>query len=110
EAGIVVKLGRLVQPQRHVQPGADEFARINGARLQRRDDIAHWQGHHDSSEALQHLSTGAGHAITQPLKCLDTGCSFVNQPPIWAPVLPQSSALRPNPALSSSQSAWPPPK
>src|SRR5262249_9431726 len=76
EAGIVVKLGRFVQPQSHVQPGADEFTRINGARLQRRDNLARWQGHHDSAEALQHLAAWAGHAVAQTLECLDTGELF----------------------------------
>src|SRR5262249_8053030 len=52
KARIVIKFGRLVQPQRHVQPGTDEFARINGTRLQRRDNLARRQGHHDGTEAL----------------------------------------------------------
>ena len=34
--------------------------------------------------------------------------SFLNQPPIWTPVLPPRMVLMPNSAPSSSQSSWPP--
>src|SRR5262249_41852581 len=67
KARVIVIFGRLVQSQRHVHPGTGEFARVDRAGAQRRDDLARRQVDHHGPEAAQHLAAYAGHAISQPL-------------------------------------------
>src|SRR5215510_3510094 len=65
KAGIVVVAHRLVQTDRHVEPGTNPFAGVNGARLKRWHDLPTGQRHHASAQPPQHLCARAGHPVAQ---------------------------------------------
>src|SRR5262245_23581183 len=63
--GIVVVTHRLVQTDRHVEPGTNPFAGVNGAGLKRWHDLSTGQRHHASAQPPQHLCARAGHPVAQ---------------------------------------------
>src|SRR5439155_17628677 len=70
KCGIVVKAGRLVQTDRHVEPGPDPFAGVDRAGLERRHDLAARQSHHCGAQPPEDLGAKPAHSVAQPFVVL----------------------------------------
>ena len=73
EAGEVIVLGDLVEAQRQIVIGADEFGGVERARLQRGKDFARRQIGHRRAELCPHLPAQPRRSEAQPLQVRHPG-------------------------------------
>src|SRR5262245_44124847 len=76
---IVVVARDCVQAERHVEPGANPFATVDGARLDRLNDLPARYDHHHGAHPPQHLGARPCHAVAQPFEILQRG-NFAGKP------------------------------
>src|SRR5216684_1267845 len=106
---VVIIRRDLVEAELLVVVRADPFGRVDRALLERRVDVAAGDLLRHDAELGERKTAGSADAHLEALQVATLLIGFLNQPPIWQPVLPAGNWMMLYSLKNSRISSRPPP-